>query len=102
MGQTVVIRDSVTMGNVLLVSTDRSLTGQDGHSMSADSAGEAVPGVVGEELFGLGLEIDHVFVQQNTISVRRPAGWDSESVARALDVIASFLRHYPDPEVDGT
>jgi hypothetical protein len=102
MGQTVVIRDSVTMGDVLLVSTDRSFTGQDGQSISADSAGEAVPGLLGEELFGLGLEIDHVYVQQNTISVRRPAGWDPESVAQALDVITSFLRHYPDPELDGS
>ncbi len=98
MGQTVVIRDSVTMGDVLLVSTDRSFTGQDGHAMTPESAGEAVPGVLAEELFGLGLDIDHVYVQQNTISVRRPTGWDSGSMALALEAITSFLRHYPDAE----
>jgi hypothetical protein len=100
MGQTVAIRDNVIMGDVLLVSTDRSLTGQDGHSITADSGGEAVPGLLAAELFDLGLDIDHVYVQQNTITVRRPAGWDEGTVANALDVITSFLRHYPDPEVD--
>jgi hypothetical protein len=99
MGQTVAIRDSVIMGDVLLVSTDRSFTGQDGHSISAASGGEAVPGLLAEELFDLGLELDHVYVQQNTISVRRPAGWDEDTVAKALEVITSFLRHYPDAEV---
>ncbi|HEY6635279.1 MAG TPA: hypothetical protein VI141_06665 [Acidimicrobiia bacterium] len=102
MGQTVVIRDSVIMGDVLVVSTDRSFTGQDGHAMAPDTPGEAVPGQLGEDLFGLGLDIDHVYVQQNTISVRRPAGWDSGSVDPALEAIASFLRHYPDPEGDGS
>ncbi len=102
MGQTVVIRDSVIMGDVLVVSTDRSFTGQDGHAMAPDSPGEAVPGLLGEDLFGLGLDIDHVYVQQNTISVRRPAGWDAASVDPALEAIASFLRHYPDPEGDGS
>jgi len=96
MGQTVVIRDSVTMGDVLLVSTDRSFTGQDGQSLTPDSPGDAVPGLLANEMFGLDLGIDHVYVQQNTISLRRPGGWDPDAVDQALDVASTFLRHYPD------
>jgi len=97
MGQTVVIRDNVIMGDVLLVSTDRSFTGQDGQSITAEAPGDAVPALLAAELLSLGVGIDHVFVQQNTISLRRPGGWDPESVAQALEVTTSFLRHYPDP-----
>ncbi|MEX1125747.1 MAG: hypothetical protein WD895_06920 [Acidimicrobiia bacterium] len=96
MGQTVVIRDSVTMEDVLLISTDRSFTGQDGQAITPDSPGQAVPGLLAEKLFDLDLGIDHVYVLQNMISVRRPGGWDSETVAQTLDVTSSFLRHYPD------
>lgn len=100
MGQTVAIRDSVTMGDVLLVSTDRSFTGQDGQAITPDSPGDAVPQLLADDLFGLGLGIDHVYVQQNTISVRRPGGWDPMAVAQTLEVTTSFLRHYPDAEED--
>ena len=96
MGQTVAIRDNVIMGEVLLISTDRSFTGQDGQSITADSPGDAVPGLLASELFGLDIGIDHVYVQQNTISLRRPDGWDPEAVTKSLDVTSSFLRHYPD------
>lgn len=96
MGQTVVIRDSVTIGDVLLISTDRSFTGQDGQSITPDSKGDAVPGLLADELLSLDLGIDHIYVQQNTISLRRPGGWVPESVEKALEVTASFLQHYPD------
>lgn len=101
MGQTVVIRDSVTMGDVLLISTDRSFTGQDGQSITPDSPGDAVPGLLGDELFGLDLGIDYAYVQQNTISLRRPGGWDPEAVEQALEVTSLFLRHYPDDKEEG-
>jgi len=98
MGQTVVIKDSVTIGDVLLISTDRSFTGQDGQSITPDSKGDAVPGLLADQLLGLGLGIDHIYVQQNTISLRRPGGWDPELVEQALEVTSSFLQHYPDSD----
>lgn len=84
------------MDDVLLIDTDRSLTGQDGHEMTPDRSGEAVPGRLAAELFGLDLGIDHVYVLQNTVSVRRPEGWDGPSRAKVEDVTARFLRHYDD------
>jgi hypothetical protein len=98
MGQTVVIRDSVTIDDVLLITTDRSFTGQDGQAITPDSPREAVPGILADKLFGPDSRIDHVYVLQNTISIRRPGGWDREAVDRALEATSSFLQYYPDAD----
>ncbi|CAN5826171.1 hypothetical protein BH23ACT4_BH23ACT4_14430 [soil metagenome] len=100
MGQNVEIRSVAEVGNVLLLDTDRSLTGQDGHEMTPNQPGTAVPGLLAERLFGLDTGIDHVFVLQNTITVRRPGGWDEATVASVKDETQSFLRFYeeePEP-----
>lgn len=96
MGQDVVIKDKVTMGDVLVIDTDRSFTGQDGHIITADSQGHGVPGVLAERLFSLDLGVDYVYVLQNSVTVRRPEGWDDESADVVSDVIGSFLRYYPE------
>jgi hypothetical protein len=95
-GQTVVINKVAEMGEMLIIDTDRSLTGQDGVSMTPDDPGDAVPGRLGERLFGLGLGIDHVYVLQNTVTVRRPGGWDVQSKSAVLLTVESFLLHYKD------
>jgi hypothetical protein len=97
MGQNVEILDTVVLGDVLLINTDRSLTGQDGHIITpATEDGHAVPGWLARRLFDLDLGIDHVYVLQNTVTVRRPGGWDEESAAKVGEVTMHFLRHYPD------
>lgn len=98
MGQNVEIKDSVTLGEVLVIDTDRSFTGQDGHTITPGVNGHGVPGRLAERLFGLDLGIDHVYVLQNTVTVRRGSPWDEESAAAVADVTASFLRYYPDDE----
>lgn len=98
MGQDVEINSSVTMGELLLIDTDRSFTGQDGHTITPESGRHGVPGVLADRLFALDLGIDHVYVLQNTVTVRRNAGWDDESAAAVTDVTGSFLRYYPDEE----
>ncbi len=98
MGQTVIIRDHVAVGDVLLVTTDRSFTGQDGQSMTPDSPGTAVPGFLAEGLFDLDIGIDHLYVLQNTVTIRRSRPWDSEARGESLDVISAFLRHYDESE----
>lgn len=82
------------MGDVLLVDTDRSFTGQDGVVMTPDSARPAVPGLLAERLFGLDIGIDHIFVLQNQVTIRRVGGWDDESKAAALSAVEGFLLHY--------
>lgn len=86
------------MDQVLVIDTDRSFTGQDGHVITPSSPGEAVPGMLADSLFALDLGIDHVYVLQNTVTVRRPAGWDEEATALVTDVTRSFLRYYSDEE----
>ena len=86
------------MGDVLMVDTDRSFTGQDGHVMTADSIRHGVPGVLADRIFALDLGVDHVYVLQNTVTVRRPGGWDDEATGSVAEVVGSFLRYYPDEE----
>jgi hypothetical protein len=54
--------------------------------------------VLADRLFALDLGIDHVYVLQNTVTVRRPGGWDDAGEASVSDVVSSFLRYYPDDE----
>lgn len=98
MGQNVEIKDSVTMGEILVIDTDRSFTGQDGHTVTPESGGHGVPGRLADRLFALDLGIDHVFVLQNTVTVRRSSAWDEDSARAVTDVTGSFLRYYPDEE----
>ena len=98
MGQNVEINDTVAMGDVLVVDTDRSFTGQDGHAMSPDGERAGVPGRLADRLFALDLGIDHVYVLQNTVTVRKPGGWDEESAGAVADTTHTFLRYYSDEE----
>ncbi|HSM44006.1 MAG TPA: hypothetical protein VK969_03205 [Acidimicrobiia bacterium] len=98
MGQDVVIKDTVTMGDVLMVDTDRSFTGQDGHVITLESERLGVPGKLADGLFALDLGIDYVYVLQNSVTVRRDGGWDDDAAAKVAEVTGSFLRFYPDTE----
>ena len=98
MGQNVEINSSAAVGDVLIVDTDRSFTGQDGQAVTPGEAGHGVPGMLAERLFGLGLGIDHVYVLQNTVTVRRPGGWDDQAADQVARATHSFLRFYADEE----
>lgn len=94
MGQSVVVNNAVEIGDLLLIDTDRSFTGQDGVALTPGSPGEAVPGLLAKGLFEIDPAIDHLYVLQNTITVRRGGGWDQETKAAVLDVVESFLLFY--------
>jgi len=98
MGQSVEIKDTVAMGEILIIDTDRSFTGQDGQTITSDSAGHGIPGVLADRLFALDVGINHVFVLQNTITVRRPGGWDENAKGAVSEVTQSFLRFYDEEE----
>ena len=98
MGQNVEIKGTVTMGEILIVDTDRSFTGQDGHVITPESGGHGVPGVLADRLFGLNLGINHVFVLQNTVTVRRSGGWDEDSAGSVAEATHLFLRFYAEEE----
>ena len=98
MGQNVEIKDTVEMGDVLIIDTDRSFTGQDGEIITPESRREGVPGLLASRLFDLEIGIDHVFVLQNTVTVRRPGGWDEDHAGSVSDVTHTFLRFYDEEE----
>ncbi len=98
MGQNVEIKDTVTMGEILIVDTDRSFTGQDGQVITPGSEGTGVPAELAGRLFDLGLDIDHVFVLQNTVTVRRSDGWDEDSAGKVTYTTHTFLRFYEEEE----
>ena len=82
------------MGDLLLIDTDRSLTGQDGHAITPDHPGDAAPGRLAARLFALGVGIDHVYVLQNTVSVRKPGGWDEATTDLVRNETEGFLWFY--------
>jgi hypothetical protein len=53
-----------------------------------------VPDTLAGRLFDLDLGIDHVYVLQNTITVRRPGGWDEAAKEAVVSVVESFLLFY--------
>lgn len=97
MGQTIEVLDTTELGETLLIAADRSWSGQDGESYTeAPIERETFPAELAARLFGAGLGIDHVYVMSNTVSMRRPGGWDSEAIDAAAEVISSFFRFYRD------
>jgi hypothetical protein len=98
MGQTVLIKSTTTMEDILVIDTDRSLTGQDGQAITPDEPGHSVPGELANRLFQLDLGIDHVYVFQNVVTVRRPGGWDEDTAGETTGVAGSFLLFYDEEE----
>ena len=97
MGQTIQIRDTDVVDDVLLVSTDRSFTGQDGETYRpTDEIGaDAIfPARLAARLFESDPSIDHVYVMSNVISARRKGGWDDSMVGSASETVAAFFRFY--------
>ncbi|HUG74459.1 MAG TPA: hypothetical protein VMM81_02140 [Acidimicrobiia bacterium] len=99
MGQQIEIVTSTVAGDVLVVDTDRSITGQDGMTFAsaADAnAGDSFPARLAARLFEAIDDTAHVFVASNTVVVRRTGIWDAATVAAAEGVISSFFVFYRD------
>lgn len=102
MGQTIQIRDANVIGDVLLVSTDRSFTGQDGETYrpntpkdgDAVNSGAIFPAQLATRLFESDISIDHVYVMSNVLSIKRVGGWGDGPVASARDIVSSFFLFY--------
>jgi hypothetical protein len=86
------------MGDILIVDTDRSFTGQDGQVITPGLDGTGVPGLLARRLYDMDPGIDHVFVLQNTVTVRRAGNWDEDSAGAVLRVTESVLRYYEEEE----
>ena len=99
MGQPIEIVTSTVAGDVLVVDTDRSITGQTGttfESAADANAGDDFPARLAARLFDAIDGTAHVFVASNTVVVSRSDVWDAATVAAAEDVIARFFVFYGD------
>ncbi len=97
MGQTIEINNTAIIDHVLVIDTDRSLAGQDGESYSGVETarlGVTFPAQLAVRLFESVPSVDHVFVMSNSVSVRRPTGWDDVSMETAIDTVSEFFRFY--------
>jgi hypothetical protein len=97
MGQTINLESSRVIGDVVMLDTDRSITGQDGVSYaSVDEAASSdiFPARLAARLFEADAAIDHVFVASNQVVVRRPSGWDDAALTASVDVVQAFFRYY--------
>ncbi len=99
MGQQMTV-SPLAVGDVAIFDTNRSITGQDGATYAAAEAapaGDDFGAQLAARLFASDGAIDHVFVQSNVATVKRPGGWDDQSLQAAAGVIARFFVFY-DPE----
>lgn len=99
MGQTIEIDEAIPLGDILLVSTDRSLTGQDGGAYKPGGITDAdpiFPERLAQRLFEADPKVNHVYVMSNTLSIRRAGGWDGASIDLARQTVSNFFRFYKD------
>lgn len=100
MGQLIEV-EATPIGDVALFSLDRSLTGQDGVSLSRGDAGdEGAPYELARKLFGADQQVGHVYVLSNTVTVQRDGGWDRDEVDATARVIAGLFVHYHPDVID--
>ncbi len=102
MGQQMTVTPQA-VGDVAIFDTNRSITGQDGtaHTPAETPAGgpaEDFGAQLAARLFASDGGIDHVWVQSNVATVRRPGGWDAAALQRAADVIGRFFVFYDESQ----
>jgi len=95
-GQTIQINRTDVIGDVVIVDTDRTLTGQDGEVFDGEAAGETFAARLAGRIFEEVPGVDHVYVMSNTVTVRRPGGWEDGALDRLSELVAGFFRFYPD------
>ncbi len=96
MGQPIAVTYG-TVEDVLLITADRSITGQDGVAYGSAAEAEAdprFPGDLAGRLFASDPAIDHIFVGSNQVVVRRLGGWDDGSTSTATGIVEDFFLYY--------
>jgi hypothetical protein len=97
MGQRIEIESSRIVGDSVIVTTNRSLTGTDGEGYdSTDHAAdsETFGGKLAVDLFESDDGIDRVFVTSNVVIIGRVEGWSETTTDTATDVISEFFLYY--------
>jgi hypothetical protein len=99
MGQPIEIVGSTVVGRVLVVDTDRSVSGQDGAGYSSfeEAQGSDIfPARLARRIFEAVDSVTHVFVASNTVVVERGGAWDDDTARRTEDIVTRFFVYYED------
>jgi len=97
MGQRIEIESSQVVGDSVIITTDRSLTGTDGEGYSsADQASNSSTfgAKLASDLFESDDAISRVYIASNVVVVRRENGWTDDSNSAAAEVITEFFVFY--------
>jgi len=95
MGQPIEVLSTTILGEVALIHTDRSVTGQDGTVyLSRDDTDDEFPGRLAAEIFDGADGITHVFVASNQVVVGRQGGWDDSALERVTGIVTDFFVFY--------
>jgi hypothetical protein len=97
-GQQIEIKSSVVLGNMLVIDTNRTLTGQNGEAYASldDAVGPTLPAELAGSLFSSLGDVDHVFTASNSISVRAKQAWSEPDVAIANATVRNFFTYWDD------
>jgi hypothetical protein len=96
MGQPIQVSETV-LDEVLLLSGDRSITGQEGTGYADAAAAEAddrFPGRLAARIFSADPAIRRVFIASSEVVVRRAGGWDDDAASRVAETVSRFFVHY--------
>lgn len=95
MGQPIEVLSTTILGDVALIDTDRSITGQDGTVYSSrDEVDEEFPGRLAAEIFDGAEGITHVFVASNQVVAGREGGWDANALEKVTGIVTEFFVFY--------
>jgi hypothetical protein len=97
-GQRIEIDDVRLVGDSIIVSTNRSLTGTDGEgytSLEEASAVGTFPAKLAVDLFEADGQLSRVFVHQNVVVMMRTDGWPQDATNALSKVIEEFFLFYP-------
>jgi len=97
LGQKIEILSSVTIGDVAVFDTDRTLGGQDGErfrSVDDAEAGTTYPAGVAKTLLTADAGVKSVYINSNVVSVERAGGWDAETLDQTGKLISDFFLFY--------
>ena len=97
MGQRIEVIKATVMDEILMIDTDRSLTGQDGVAYPSRDEADAdttFPGQLASTIFESDSSIVHVFVGSNGVVIKRQPGWDDATLGRAFQLVQDFFLYY--------
>lgn len=100
MGKPIAIHDTTVIGDVAVIDTDRSITGQDGSGFATPgeaAAGGTLPAALAGRLFQDVAGLDGVFAASSQVVLRRSGGWDDDSLEKARRIITGFFVFYDEP-----